>query len=305
MEPDRNAWLAAGGDADRLALLETVGEVAAFGAGGERILAGIHPSHPDIGTLSGWTGGAEVLAAAQSWLAGRGCRVARGPLELCSWFEHRANLGPFDEPPFAFEPTAPAEPWVNAGYRAVHTSSVALAEHDGMINAATDRMASLSASGWAVRALPLDMGEGRASEVQFREAVRVLHTIASAAVVDSFGFAPISLEAYQSLMEPQRKVVDPRLVLIANAPNGKPAGIVFAVPDFAQPKRGWFVVTTLAVDPTYRQAGIGAWLVAGVHRAARRAGYKAGVHWLPDGRADLGRHGARLLRRYAVYEKGL
>ena len=222
-----------------------------------------------------------------------------------------------NDPPFAFEPTAPASPWTLAGFRVAAHSAAALVDHDVMIAAASERAGALATAGWSVAPLPVDLGEGRASEVQFREAVATLHAVASESVAESWGFAPIRAEALQQSLAARRTTMDPRLVLIARTPDGSAAGVLFAVPDFCDPRRGWFVVTTLAVLPRYRQHGVGAWLVAAAHKAARKAGYKAGVHWLPEqvtapgaaaepasGRGwNVERHGGRLIRRYAVFEK--
>lgn len=319
MPADRTAHGNAGGDVARLARAERIADVAAFTDGQDRIAAGIHPERPTIGTLWDWTGDAAVLARAEAWLRERGAKVARGPMEVCSWFEHRAPVGPFDDLPFAFEPTAPAEPWVAAGFRVAAHSAAALVDHDVMIAAAGERAGALATAGWSVQPLPLDLGEGRASEAQFREAVATLHAIASQSVAESWGYAPIPVEALQEALAPRRTTMDPRLVLIARAPDGSPAGVLFAVPDFCDPRRGWFVVNTLAVLPKYRQYGVGAWLVAAAHKAARKAGYKAGVHWLADqvtapgaaaelatGRGwNVERHGGRLIRRYAVFERAI
>lgn len=308
MQPDRQAWLDAGGDDALLQVLDSIGETAPFARGGERVLAAIHPDRPQIGTLSGWTGGPEVLREGERWLAARGCTVAEGPMAMCAWFPHRAVVDPTDDAPFTTEPRALSAPWREAGYHPVAHGSTAVVEHDPIINAATDRMAALSTRGWSVTPLPLDLGEGRASEASFREAVGVLHAISARAAEKLPGYAPIPVDALQRHLAPMRKVVDPRLVFIARGPDRAPAGVLFAVPDHEDPGRGWFVVTHLAVLPAHQQTGIGAWLVAAAHRAARKAGYQAGVHWLtePTTRAwDLGRHGGRPLRRYALLHKAL
>ncbi len=308
MNPDREAWVAAGGDPDRLALYGSLGEVAPFSDGEDRCLAAIHPALPKVGAIGDWVGGPAVIEAAEAWLRERGCEVARGPMEVCTWFGYRANCGPYDEPPFAFEPTERPERWERAGYRTIAQYASALAEHEPQISATLDRIAALSATGWKVSQLPLDPGEGRASEATFREAVGMLHALASEAFVDALGYVPIPVEALQAHYAPLRAVVDPRLVMTARAPDGEVAAFLFSIPDFLQPKRGWFLVKTLAVLPKYRQVGVGSWLVAAAHQAARRAGYKAGVHslmWQRSFSNDISRRGGRVFRQYALLEKPL
>ena len=47
----------------------------------------------------------------------RGCTAALGPMEVCTWFPYRANLGPAGRPPFVMEPAADPAPWLALGYR--------------------------------------------------------------------------------------------------------------------------------------------------------------------------------------------
>ena len=117
MEPNRERWVAAGGDAEHLDLYQLVGEVAAFSDGDGRALASIHPARPTIGAIGDWVGDVALLRAAEDWLRDRGCLLARGPMEMCRWFNYRATLGPYEELPFAFEPTHAADRWVEVGSR--------------------------------------------------------------------------------------------------------------------------------------------------------------------------------------------
>lgn len=308
MQPDRDAYLAAGGDAERLALYGAIGTIAPFSNGEDRCLASIHPHLPTVGAIGDWVGGTAVLEAAEAWLREQGCTVARGPMELCTWFPYRANLGPYEDEPFAFEPTERPERWERAGYVQVAHYGSALADHDVQIKASVDRIGALSAQGWTVGQLPLDPGEGRASEATFREAIGLLHQMSHASFTDAFGFAPIPVEVLQRYYAPLRKVVDPRLVMIARSPDKEPAGFLFSIPDLLQPERRWFLVKTLAVLPQYRTLGLGTWLVAAAHQAGRRAGYRAGVHslmWERSRSNDISRHGGRIFRRYALLEKPL
>ena len=86
-------------------------------------------------------------------------------------------------------------------------------------------------------------------------------------------------------------------------------GFILAVPDTVHAERGWFVVLLLAVLPEYRQSGVGTWLVAAAHQAARRIGHTAGVHAMvrvdePTAISRLALKG-EIIRRYALLEKSL
>jgi GNAT superfamily N-acetyltransferase len=262
---------------------------------------------PEVGAVGDWVGGPGVREAAESWLTKQGCRVARGPMEQCTWFTYRANLGPFDEAPFAFEPVERAERWERAGYEPVAQYVSALADHDRQIASAREQTASLSASGWQLNPIPSDAA-GNISPEDFREAVSLVHQLSTAAFGEAFGYVPVPEEALQAWYAPMRSLVDPDLTLVARTPDDEPAGFLFSIPDFAQPDRGWFLVKTLAVLPEHRKLGVGSWLVAAVHRIARRKGYGAGVHclmWTGSRSTDISRHGGEVFRQYALLEKDL
>jgi len=304
---DTAGWENAGGDPRRLELYASLGRVTPFTDGESRCLASIHPAMPEVGAVGDWVGGQGVREAAETWLAKQGCRVARGPMELCTWFTYRANLGPLDEPFFAFEPVERAERWERAGYEPVAHYLSALADHDRQIASARDRAASLSATGWQLKPIPSD-ATGNISPEDFREAVSLVHRMSTGAFGEAFGYVPVPEEALQAWYAPMRSLVDPDLTLVVRTPEGEPAGFLFSIPDFAQPDRGWFLVKTLAVLPEYRVIGVGSWLVAAAHRIARRKGYRAGVHclmWTGSRSTDISRHGGEVFRRYALLEKAL
>lgn len=302
---DPEAWLKAGGDPRRLALYGRLGRVRTFADGPHRCLASIHPDLPEVGAIGDLVG-EPLLPAAEDWLREQGCRVARGPMELCTWFRYRANLGPHDEPPFALEPTDPPEPWERAGYEIVAHYASARADHEAQIASARDRAAALSASGWSLDALP--SRGGLVSEGTFREAVSLVHDLSTRAFADAFGFVPIPEEALQAWYAPMRSLVDPDLTLLVRTPDGEVAGFLFAIGDFSAPERRWFLVKTLAVLPEHREHGVGSWLVAAAHSRAQAKGYHAGVHclmWTGSRSNDISRHGGEVFRRYALYEKPL
>ncbi len=279
IHPDRTAWLAAGGDAFRLDLYDRIGAVAPFGRGRERILATVHPDLPDVGCLADWTGDPDLLRAAEAWLRDRGCRVAHAPKEMCAWFSSWASLGPDAPAPFSWEPVTPAGPWLEAGYAPIQRYVSVLADHDAQIRAGTRAAARLAAQGWRVAPLPTD-DEGHIPEGLFHEAMAVVHHLFTAGFEPMDGFAHVPLDVLRAWYGRYRTELDARLTLVAHDPEGQPAGAVLAVPDRAVPERGWFAILALVVLPEHQQKGVGSWLVAACHKAARTAGYRAGVHAL-------------------------
>ena len=309
MTGDLVRWRDAGGDAGRLELYAAVGDVAVFTDEDSRCLAAIHPSLPDVGAIGDWVGGDGVREDAEAWLKARGCRIARGPMELCTWFPHRANIGPYGDAPFAFEPTHRAEQWERNGYEVVANYSSAVVGHGPMIDSAGDRAAVLSARGWTLETLPVGP-DGTLTEAVFREFIGDLHRVFDAAFRDSYGYAPVPEAVVQDWYAPYRTTLDLSLTYMARVPDGVLAGFSFSMPDSVETERGWFIVKTLAVHPDYRADGPGAWLVAASHRAAKRAGCTAGLHalkWMEGQSDSLGSHqrDARVVRRYVLLEKVL
>ncbi len=287
-----------------LALFRTFGEAAGFTDGDGRAFATIHPARPEVGAIGDWVGTPEVLRAAEVWLAERGCTVARGPMEMCRWFGYRATLGPTDEPPFAFEPTTPAGRWVDAGYAELQRFASIVADRDALIGAGVDRAAGLAARGYTVSPLPTGT-DGMIAPGTFKEGLETVHRLFSEAFEQVEGYVPIPAHALFAYYSRFHSHLDPRLTLLARDPSGDPVGIVLAVPDHAQPERGWYLVLTQAVRPDHRRLGVGTWLIAAVHQRARRAGYRSGVHCFmrDEGQGRLSR--GQVFRRYALLEKSL
>ena len=305
MESELDRWVAAGGNATHLDLYRLVGEVEPFSDGDSRALASIHPDRPSIGAIGDWVGDVAMLEAAEAWLRDRGCTVARGPMEMCRWFNYRANLGPFDELPFAFEPTHDATRWLDAGYEICARYVSLLAHHGPQIQAGRDRAAGLSARGWSIS--PLAETREEVSADAFRDVLGLVHELFAGGFADTEGYVPVSPAALLGFYGPHRDKIDLRLTLVARDPEGVPAAFLLAIPDDTQPERGWFQILTLAVLPAYRRVGIGSWLVAAAHQAGQRAGYSAGIHcFLHTPRGDDSVHFlGRIFRRYALLEKEL
>lgn len=306
MHPDRQAWLDAGGDGFRVDLYERAGTVAPFARDDQRILATIHPDLPEIGCLADWTGDRQLLEAAEDWLRAQGCSVAHGPKEMCAWFPTWANLGPEAHEPFSWEPVAPGQPWLDAGYEPLVKYISVVADHDAQIRAGTRYAAGLAAQGWRVGPLPVDE-DGHIPEGLFHEALAVVHHLFTAGFSETNGFANVPFDVLSAYYGRYRTELDARLTLVAYDPEGTPAGAILAIPDSAVPDRNWFCVMALTVLPQHQQKGVGSWLLAACHKAALSAGYKAGVHALikVTGDDEPTWFRGKLLRRYALLAKTL
>lgn len=306
MRVDAAGWRAAGGDGEHYARVGEVGPVAGFVDGDDRILAGLHPLRPEVGTLSDWLGGDGVRLEAEAWLAAQGCRVARGPLAVSAWLGARASLGPFEDAPFTDEPTAPDAPWREAGYRELARWLVATVPHEGAIAAGWAAAERLSGHGWRLEPLA-DRPDGRAKAEDIERLAADLIAL-GACDPDATDLLPVPAHVLQAHLERRRPSIDPRLCLRVLGPDGTLAGTLFALPDSARPERRWFLATPLLVHPESRKRGVGAWLLGAAHRTAQRLGYTAGVHLAPDTeryRSAVARSRGRVIRAHALFERPL
>ncbi|MFO1452478.1 MAG: hypothetical protein U1F61_30205 [Opitutaceae bacterium] len=300
---------------------------AALSAGPDRILEHRHAGQSaeaglwwrDVPTLpgeklgvigafsaSGPEAAAAVLEQAASELAGQGCTLAVGPMDGNTWRRYRLVTDPGTDPAFFLEPTNPPEwPqwWQAAGYTtlATYTSTVAddLQRQDPRVAAVAER---LRAGGMVIRPLSL---------AAFRDELTRIYDVSIESFQENYLYTPLPAEAFLGQYLPLQSRVVPELVLLAEK-ESHPMGYVFAVPDLAQAARGervdTFIVKTLAVRPGRACAGLGAWLLAEVHQAARALGYRRAIHALmheSNRSRNLSAHYARTIRRYALFSKSL
>lgn len=298
--PDRDAWLAAGGSVERLAILEQLGAVAGFARDGARCLAAIHPDRPEVGTLADWIGrggaATAVRSAAESWLADQGCAEIRAPMYMTPWFDHASNVGPLDMEPLLFEPTEPGEQWVEAGYGVHATYASILAEHGENITAGMNAAGRLASRGWSLH--PLDLKN------DFDEAVHVVHDILHQAHRDMEGYTHVPVELWAAwYRERARTIPDPVLSRVAVHPTDGPVGYILAFPEPVSV----FTIPSLAVVPEHRNAGLASWMVATAHQQARKAGIESGVHAMVrygvGTREDTTWYRGEIVRRYALFGK--
>ena len=222
IQPDADAWLAAGGDAFRLDLYGQIGRVAPISDGASRVLATIHPDRPTLGCIGDLVGDPALLRAAEIWLQSLGCQTVQGPMELCDWFSYRAAMGPDDDAPFEWEPTTPVQPWLDADNQPIKKYVSILAEHQEQIAAGRNAAAALASRGWRIEPLPIDEA-GHIPEGLFHEALGIAHGLFSAGFADVEDYAQVPLELLRQYYGRYRTALDPRLTLMAFDPDGSPS----------------------------------------------------------------------------------
>lgn len=249
---------------------------------------------------------AALLKRAERQLSAQGCTRAVGPMDGNTWRRYRFVTEPGDTPPFFLEPANPPPwPawWQACGYHVLasyHSTQVNdLATRDPRVAAVAAR---LQAAGVVIRPLAIP---------DFLSELRRIYDVSVESFQDNFLYTPLSMEEFIQHYRALQTRVRPELVLIAECRH-RPAGYVFAVPDLAQAARGeavdTIIVKTLAVRPGRAWAGLGAWLLAEVHAAARTGGFRRAIHALmheSNRSRNLSAHYAQPIRRYALFAKPL
>ncbi len=248
-----------------------------------------------------------VLARACAEFKVRGCTLAVGPMNGNTWRSYRLVTEQGEEPPFLLEPVNPSQwPvwWRAAGFcpLAEYYSSATedLATRDERVDGVAARM---KAAGVTVRAF---------QPTEFEAELERIYEVSVVSFQANYLYTPLPKEAFLAQYRAIREKVRPELVLLAEDAERRPVGYVFAVPDYAQAARGEKVTTvivkTLAVLPGRQHAGLGAWLLAEVHAAARALGFRRAIHALmheTNKSRNLSAHYAKTIRRYTLFSRKL
>lgn len=244
-----------------------------------------------------------LLALAAAWLSERGCRRMQGPLCRHTWYAFRAVTHGFDA-----RPPLQGEPWndpqlaprlMDAGFEEVawYVSTWTVDASRAQIGRSAAKRERLADRGYRVRSFEPRRGP---AELAFVHAV----TLEAFAAPFNYLFHPISLEEFAVALGPGLGAIEPRLVLLCEDDDGRPAGYVYGT------REGDSVsIKTLAVSREHAGVGIGGALVAMLHEAALALGYERVIHALmrvggPSTHiSDTGDQ--EIFRRYSVLERPL
>ncbi len=251
--------------------------------------------------------GAEILENALRRMREQNRTLAVGPLDGNTWRRYRVLTERGPEPPFFMEPDNPdwwRSAFEDAGFSplAVYSSSLVsdLTRSDPRAGRALER---LQAEGVTIRSL---------DPAHFEEDLRRIYEISVESFTGNYLYTPLPEAAFLALYLPYRDKIRPELVLLAEH-EGRPAGFLFAVPDYAEAMRGEPIRTvvgkTLAVRPGRRFGGLGLVLVEKLHERAQGLGFRRVIHALQH---EENHHVRRMsgffgevMRRYTVYSRRL
>ncbi len=248
----------------------------------------------------------ELLHRACGMLREEGCTMAIGPMDGSTWRSYRLVTERGTEPPFFMEPGNPAE-WpdyfVKAGFSILANYTSALNSDLHVVDPRIENVRQrLSTAGVLIRPIQLD---------RFPEELRHIYDVSIASFQKNFLYTPITYPDFESLYLPIQKAVQADLVLLA-FDGEKCLGFMFAIPDFAQARRGEPITTviakSLAVLPGRQTGGLGTLLLAQMQQAALRLGYTRVIHALmheSNNSRNVSGHYAKTMRRYALFSRRL
>ena len=263
---------------------------------------------------------AELFREALAWLREAGAGPIIGPMDGDTWHRYRLNVGPFDEPPFLLEPYNPPyyEPlWAANGFVPLERYYSKKVEPAAVVAHLEEKRRAALATGYRLRKL---------DPKRFRRELGTIYELSRRIFAGNFLYTEISEQEFVSLYAGAKGLIDPDLVLFAQAPSGEDVGFLFAYPDrfkavaAMKGERGLLAklrflrhrnesdavdFKTLGVLAEHRRSGVAAALFHEGHRQAMEKGYLFANHCLfregnPSGDLDGG--AGRVMRTYVLYE---
>ena len=245
--------------------------------------------------------GTAVLTAACNLLMRRGCTLAVGPMDGSTWHRYRLVTAAGARPPFFLEPDTPLE-WV---HHFMAAGFAPFAHFYSAITPSLDRLELPSEAEFTSIAFrPLDLNDYEAE-------MQRIYCLSLECFRENLLFSPIAWEEFASLYGPLKPHLREGFSWVA-ASAGTPVGLVFALPDLLQARRGdpvdTVVLKTLVTRPELRGQGLGHALVVRCLSAARERGYRHVVFALIREGNPSGRIGARYgrpMRSYTLFAREL
>ena len=251
-----------------------------------------------------------VLEAAVADLGERGLRHVLGPINGSTWARYRLALPReaeeqgFDPPVFAGEPTNPD------AYPAYFTAAGAAiaARYESRIDATPGEPAD-DADALAARARDAGFRVRPLELARFEAELTTLYELSLASFAGNLFYSPIGWLAFREQYERLRGLLDPELVLIAEAGDGAPVAFQFAYVDpmctaTGRPPRA--IVKTVATLPAARGMGMAGHMLDLLRERAAARGATSVIHALMHvanfSMKMSSRHRTRVFRRYALYE---
>jgi GNAT superfamily N-acetyltransferase len=266
-----------------------------------------------------------LVSEAGAWVAERGLKTIRGPMNYSTNETCGLLVEGFDSPPtimMTHNPPFYAQLLTGAGLAPAKT----LLSYEVTAGPVTEKVLAMAAAAREKAGLsfrPIDMK-------QFRQEVDLLKAVYNEAWERNWGFVPMTDAEFEHLAADLKPVIDPDLVLLAFI-EGELAGFSLALPDVNQVlvrmngrlfPSGWFKlmrglkridrvrVIALGVREEYRRLGLGSLFYSESMRVGLEKGYRAGeASWILEDNLDMRRPiellGGKINKKYAIFERAL
>jgi hypothetical protein len=267
-----------------------------------------------------------LLAAVERWAEARGRACVRGPLNPSLNESAGILVDGFATDPMLMMPHNPpsyAEYIESAGYRKVKDLFAWLYDLDRDVPPIVARLADRVRDRYRLRVRPLDLAE-------FTREVERMRAIYCGAWRGNWGFVPPTEAEFRRLATELRPIFDPRCAVCAEV-DGRTVACAIAIPDINQALKGTngrlfpqallrlllrrryidqVRLLLLGVLPEFRARGLYPLLLVELHRQAQGTPYRrAEFSWVLEDNRDINQPavqaGARLYKRYRIYEKAL
>jgi GNAT superfamily N-acetyltransferase len=265
-----------------------------------------------------------LLETARTWLRERGMTRMRGPWSFASQ-EWGLVVEGFTPPPVIMAPYNP--PYYN----------------DQMVAFGLQKAKDLlvyyadTAEGYRIPQRYLDLTDRiqqrygvrvRAVDMKrLEEEVAAIVEVSNRSIGPNWGFYPVTEAEGRALARDLKAIINPRAVLIAEGPDGKPVGFALSIPDvnlllrglnghlfpfgwlkllFGLPRLRQYRMWALGVIPEYQGKAVDALLYRATHDALYPGGVRLEVNYVLEDNVRMNnalqRLGVKPLRRYRVYE---
>ncbi len=266
-----------------------------------------------------------LLNTAETWLKDKDCDTMMGPMNPSTNDEVGLLIDGFDKPPYFMMTHNP--PYYNnimqeLGFEKAKDLYAYYIDRN-MLN--MERVNQLSESmkrKFPVTIRPLNMKN-------FNEELQMVRVIYNDAWSKNWGFVPMTAEEFDFIANDFRKIIDPKLVLIAEYKD-KPMGFSLAIPNYNEifkkipngklfpfgfitfllnkNKLNSLRAITLGVVKDYQTSGIGGMLILETIRRGLSAGYfSAEMSWVLEDNELMNRAatlvGGNIHKKYRVYQK--
>lgn len=268
-----------------------------------------------------------LLDTAQDWLVGHGMKAMRGPWSFVSQ-EWGAVVEGYTPSPIVMAPYNP--PYYNDqltahGLKKVKDLLVYVIDvRDGYqiperILTLTDRVAER----YQVHVRPLDMNN-------FNREVETIIELSNQSLDGNWGYSPVTEAEVKAMAHDLKPIIHPKAVLFAEDGHNRPIGFAIAIPDVNQILKdmhgrllpfGWlkmlwklprltqYRMFALGVIPEYHGMGIDSLIYRALYESCYTPDIRMEINYVlednyPMNNAIL-KLGAKLLRRYRVYEMGI